>query len=67
MAPAVHEFGWALDDWDRLACGTVAGHFLECGMQVTGGYFADPPCKSVPDLAHCGFPMAEISKTETSW
>ncbi len=62
MAPAVHEFGWALDDWDRLACGTVAGHFLECGMQVTGGYFADPPYKSVPDLAHCGFPMAEIGK-----
>jgi hypothetical protein len=62
MAPAVHEFGWALDDWDRLACGTVAGHFLECGMQVTGGYFADPPYKSVPGLAYCGFPMAEIGE-----
>lgn len=62
MAPIVDRFGWALDDWDRLAKGTVAGHLLECGMQVTGGYFADPPYKTVPDLARCGYPMAEISK-----
>jgi hypothetical protein len=60
MAPIVERFGWALDDWDRLARGTLAGHLLECGMQVTGGYFADPPYKSVPDLAHCGYPYAEI-------
>ncbi len=60
MAPAVHDFGWELDDWDRLARGTVAGHLLECGMQVTGGYFADPPFKPVPDLAYCGYPLAEI-------
>jgi hypothetical protein len=60
MAPAVREFGWALDDWDRLARGTLAGHLLECGMQLTGGYFADPPYKTVPELADCGFPMAEI-------
>jgi hypothetical protein len=60
MAPAMHAFGWALDDWDRLARGTVAGHLLECGMQLSGGYFADPPYKEVPDLAHCGYPMAEI-------
>ena len=60
MAPIVHGFGWELDDWDRLARGTLAGHLLECGMQVTGGYFADPPFKPVPDLAYCGYPMAEI-------
>ena len=60
MAPAVHGHGWALDDWDRLARGTLAGHLLECGMQVTGGYFADPPYKTVPNLARCGFPFAEI-------
>ncbi len=60
MAPAMHAFGWPLDDWDRLARGTVAGHLLECGMQLSGGYFADPPYKVVPDLAHCGYPMAEI-------
>ena len=60
MAPMVQHHGWALDDWDRLACGTLAGHLLECGMQVTGGYFADPPYKSVPKLATCGFPLAEV-------
>ncbi len=60
LAPAVHHFGWALDDWPRLAAGTVMGHLLECGMQVTGGYFADPPFKLVPDLARCGYPLAEV-------
>ncbi|MGD9829775.1 MAG: acyclic terpene utilization AtuA family protein [Hyphomicrobiaceae bacterium] len=60
LAPLVARFGWALDDWDRLARGTVAGHLLECGMQVTGGYFADPPFKSVPELARCGYPMGEV-------
>jgi hypothetical protein len=63
MAPLVHRFGWRLDDWDRLAAGTLAGHLLECGMQVTGGYFADPPYKEVPDLAHCGFPLAEVDES----
>jgi len=51
-----------LDDWDRLAAGTVLGHLLECGMQVTGGYFADPPYKQVPSLAYCGYPYAEIAE-----
>jgi hypothetical protein len=60
MAPVVHHYDWKLDDWDRLAAGTLMGHLLECGMQLTGGYFADPPYKSVPDLAHCGYPLAEI-------
>ncbi|MCL4801746.1 MAG: acyclic terpene utilization AtuA family protein [Burkholderiales bacterium] len=60
LAPLVHEFGWALDDWDRLARGTVVGHLLECAGQVTGGYFADPGAKDVPDLAHLGFPFADV-------
>ncbi len=34
LGPAVHEFGWAADDWDRLSAGTVAGHLIECGAQV---------------------------------
>ena len=38
----------------------MAGHLLECGAQVTGGYFADPGFKDVPGLAHVGFPIAEI-------
>lgn len=60
LGPLVHEFGWAADDWDRLAQGTVTGHLLECGGQVTGCYFADPGFKDVPDVANAGFPIAEV-------
>jgi hypothetical protein len=60
LAPMMHHFGWAADDWDRLGQGTVIGHLLECAGQITGGYFADPGVKDVPDLAHLGFPIAEI-------
>ena len=56
----IHEFGWAEDDWDRLAAGTLAGHLLECSAQVSGGYFADPGYKDVPDLARVGYPIAEV-------
>ena len=45
---------------DRIARGTVIGHLLECAGQVTGGYFADPGRKDVPDLAHLGFPCADV-------
>lgn len=62
VAPLVQEFGWALDDWDRLGKGTVVGHLLECAGQITGGYFADPRYKDVPDLARLGFPIAEVSE-----
>ena len=61
LGPLIHEFGWTEEDLDRLAAGTVAGHLLECGGQVTGCYFADPGFKDVPDLAHAGFPIAEIA------
>ena len=61
LAPLVHRFGWRHDDWQLLGAGTLVGHLLECGMQVTGGYFADPGVKDVPDLARCGFPIAEVS------
>ncbi len=60
LGPALAHHGWAADDWDRLARATMAGHLLECGAQVCGGYFADPGFKDVPDLAHVGFPIAEI-------
>jgi hypothetical protein len=60
VAPLAHRFGWALDNWQRLGAGTLVGHLLECGMQVTGGYFADPGKKDVPNLAYCGFPIAEV-------
>jgi len=61
LAPAVAELGWSVEDYQLLAAGTVAGHLLECGGQVTGGYFADPPYKVVPDIARVGFPIAEIT------
>ncbi|WP_454253068.1 acyclic terpene utilization AtuA family protein [Pseudomonas sp. Marseille-Q7302] len=60
LAPLVHEFGWAADDWERRGRGTLVGHLLECAGQVTGGYFADPGYKDVPDLARLGFPLAEV-------
>ncbi|WP_121631908.1 acyclic terpene utilization AtuA family protein [Tropicibacter alexandrii] len=60
LAPLVHHFGWAMDDYTRLGRGTLIGHLLECSAQVTGGYFADPGVKDVPDLAHVGFPLAEV-------
>jgi hypothetical protein len=55
-----HHYGWRLDDWARLGAGTLVGHLLECGMQVTGGYFADPGRKDVQHLAKCGFPIAIV-------
>ena len=61
LAPLVYEFGWAMDDWDRLGKGTLVGHLLECAGQVTGGYFADPGYRDVPDLARLGFPLAEVA------
>jgi hypothetical protein len=60
LGPLVHALRWRADDWDRLAAGTLAGHLLECGAQVTGGYFADPPHKFVPGMAGIGYPIAEV-------
>ena len=60
LGPALAHFGWAHDDWHALAGATMAGHLLECGAQVSGGYYADPGFKDLPDLAHVGFPIAQI-------
>ncbi len=60
LGPLIHEFGWQSDQYDLLAAGTLAGHLLECGAQVTGAYFADPGFKDVEDLDRVGFPIAEI-------
>ena len=61
LGPAIAHFGWRRDQWDQLAGATMAGHLLECGAQVTGGYFADPGMKDVPGLDDVGFPIAEIA------
>ncbi|WP_269507308.1 acyclic terpene utilization AtuA family protein [Burkholderia sp. IMCC1007] len=60
VAPLIHAFGWRMDDWDTLGQATVVGHLLECAGQVTGGYFADPGYKDVPNLARLGFPIGEV-------
>lgn len=57
LGPLIHEFGWQIDDWDMLAAGTLAGHLLECGAQVTGGTFTD--WRDVPDWANIGYPIGE--------
>jgi hypothetical protein len=60
VAPLMHEYGWAPEDVDRLAAGTVVGHLLECAGQLCGGYFADPGRKDIPGMAALGFPFADV-------
>jgi hypothetical protein len=59
LGPAIHEFGWRLDDWDKLASGMVAGHVIECGAQSTGGN-CQADWETIPDYASIGYPIAEI-------
>ncbi len=74
VGPLAYEFGWKMDDWDLLGKATVAGHLLECSAQVSGGFFADPGYKEVPDIWRIGFPICnfyengdmEITKVEGS-
>ncbi|WP_223853264.1 acyclic terpene utilization AtuA family protein [Microbispora bryophytorum] len=56
--PGMWWFGWDPSDLDPLAGSVVAGHVIECGCQATGGNYAF--FEEVPDLAHCGFPIAEL-------
>ena len=58
VGPAAFHFGWARDDWGRLAGAVVAGHVIECGPQATGGNYSF--FREVPGLEHPGFPIAEI-------
>ena len=57
LGALMHAFGWAADDWDRLAQGSLAGHIIECGCQATGGLHTD--WEAVPDWAHIGYPVIE--------
>jgi hypothetical protein len=59
LAPMIHEFGWSMDDYDKLAAGTVAGHIIECGTQSTGGNFT--AWREVGDLTRIGYPVVEAS------
>lgn len=63
VGPALAHFGWDRNDWHRLGCATMAGHLLECGTQVTGGYFAIPGLKDVDGMENLGFPIASINQS----
>ncbi|MEK9970912.1 MAG: acyclic terpene utilization AtuA family protein [Ferrovibrio sp.] len=60
LAPFIHHHGWSTDGLNLIASGTLAGHLLECGAQVTGGYYADPGFKDVPDPHNIGFPIVAM-------
>ncbi|MGI8619978.1 MAG: acyclic terpene utilization AtuA family protein [Gemmatimonadaceae bacterium] len=64
MAPLRHEFGWAADDWDKLAAGIVAGHIIECGAQCSGGNCMHD-WRNIPDLGNVGYPIAEAAPDGT--
>jgi len=63
LAPIVHELGWKWDDWDKLALGLTVGHLLECSGQGSGGNFGSAEAwAQIPDYAHLGYPIAEVSE-----
>jgi len=64
VGPAAWRFGWARDDWNRLAGAVVAGHIIECGPQATGGNYSF--FSEVPGITNLGFPIAEVREDGTS-
>jgi hypothetical protein len=65
LGPLVHEFGWRLDDWERLGMATVVAHAIECGGQATGGLYAGG-WADVDGLETLGYPIAEVSEEGTA-
>jgi hypothetical protein len=61
LGPMIHEFGWKLDDWDKVAAGTIAGHIIECGAQTTGGN-CQVDWQTIPDFWDIGYPIVEASE-----
>lgn len=61
LAPMIHEFSWAMDDWDKMAAGVVAGHLIECGSQVSGGNITD--WHEIKNFDNIGYPIIEMEKS----
>ena len=59
VAAAQYAFDWDSTELTSLAAATVAGHLIECGAQVTGGYSTN---WSQYDLTNVGYPIAEINQ-----
>ncbi len=59
LGPLIREFGWAVDDHDLMAAGSLAGHIIECGCQATGGLHTD--WEAVPDWPNIGYPVLECA------
>ncbi len=64
LGPMIHEYKWKLDDWDKLAAGTIAGHTVECGAQCTGGN-CQVDWQSIPNFADIGYPIVEAEPDGT--
>jgi hypothetical protein len=64
LGPMIHEFGWLVDDWDRLAAGTIAGHIIECGAQCTGGN-CQVDWRAIPDYWDIGYPIVDAEPDGT--
>lgn len=67
LGALMHHHGWSYDDLPSVAAGILAGHLLECSVQVTGGYFADPGRKDVARLAETPYPYAEVTPDGRVW
>ncbi|MGD8823046.1 MAG: DUF1446 domain-containing protein, partial [Anaerolineales bacterium] len=61
LAPMIHEFGWSMDDWDKMAAGIIAGHVIECGAQASGGNITD--WQDVKSFHNIGYPIIEMEHT----
>ena len=59
LAPMIHEFDWSFEDYNKMSAGTIAGHIIECGAQVSGGNFTD--WEKVDDFVDIGFPIIEAN------
>lgn len=60
LGACIHAFGWTSNELDRLAAGSLVGHLIECGPQVTGGNFTDWEAVA-ESLFEVGYPIAEVS------